>query len=334
MARVRRPHLVAGAAVVAIAVAAVVYASRVEPADVSGVGTIESASDLPVLAESVPGAAAAVAWLNTDPLGDDDLDRKVVVYDFWTYSCVNCVRTIPWLRSWYERYRADGLEIVGVHSPEFRFERDHDNVARAVDDLDVTWPVALDDGMVVWNQFRNRYWPAKYVTDREGRLRFVHYGEGAYDETERVLRVLLGVDPTSPLATPPGEDVPTAAAGQTPETYLGARRGGDEWVTLDGAWHVDDEYVEATAPGDAIVLRYRAGEVNLVVGNGPGELTVSLDGGPPRRVPIDGDDLYRLVDGDDGRTDDGRTDNGTDDEHELRVELDVGLRAYAFTFGA
>ena len=146
-------------------------------------------------------ALEAKGWINSPPLTPSALTGKVVLYDIWTYSCINCVRTFPYVRAWYDRYRADGLVVVGVHSPEFDFEKVHGNVEDAVKRLNVTWPVALDDDLTIWNAFDNQYWPADYVADRTGELRYSHFGEGDYTNTENVLRTLLGVAPSSPRAT-------------------------------------------------------------------------------------------------------------------------------------
>ncbi len=144
-----------------------------------------------------------------------------MLYDFWTYSCINCVRTFPYVRAWADRYQADGLVVIGVHSPEFDFEKVHSNVEGAVKRDDVTWPVALDDDMTTWNAFKNQYWPADYVADRTGHLRYSHFGEGDYANTENVLRSLLGVAANAPRANQVKAET---ASGQpvNPETYLGA----------------------------------------------------------------------------------------------------------------
>jgi thiol-disulfide isomerase/thioredoxin len=357
----RRTSIVALVALAAIALGAVLVATRTDPSSITKLDSVDSASDLPVLSDDPRPALAAEGWLNSKPLAPDDLAGKVVIYDFWTYSCVNCVRTLPHLRAWYERYAADGLVIVGVHSPEFDFEKDHDNVARAVNELGVTWPIALDDDMAIWNAFGNQYWPAKYVTDRKGRLRYVHPGEGAYDETEDVLRVLLGVARSSPRAgeSPTSDDPPTTR--QTPETYLGSLRGATSTAQhlvdgtadlkapdplaqdsfgLDGRWKITPEYAESVGMGDAVVLRFQAAEVNLVMESADGEplpVTVELDGRPlPASALADGistssgrtsvqvqtADLYGLIK------------DGPSGAHTLRlIASRPGLRAYAFTFG-
>src|SRR3954451_4840090 len=154
----RRLYLVAFVALSVIAGLSVFVATRVEPKSLGSPG------DLSVKAQSVPPLAPAKGWINSAPLSPDALRGKVVVYDFWTYSCVNCVRTLPHVRALYDRYRSDGLVVVGIHSPEFDFERNHDNVGRAVQQLRVTWPVALDDDMALWNAFANNYWPEEYLT--------------------------------------------------------------------------------------------------------------------------------------------------------------------------
>jgi thiol-disulfide isomerase/thioredoxin len=334
----RRGYLFALLGLVVLSGLAVVIALKADPSDI---GAAVDPSDLPVLADSVPGPAAASGWINSEPLASSDLEGKVVVYDFWTYSCVNCVRTLPHLEAWYARYASDGLVIVGVHSPEFDFEKDPANVQHAVASLGVQYPVALDPDMDVWDAFANQYWPAKYIVDRDGRLRYVHYGEGAYDETEDVLRSLLGVDSSSPRASAAGPDDAVGTADETPETYLGSLRGTtaspeglrpgtnsysvpsdvpQDAFALDGSWTVTDESVTAAAPGAAIVLHYRASEVNLVLG-GTGSVRVSVDGGPAMTVDVDAHDLFNLLR------------DGPSGDHVVRIEVDPGIAAYAFTFG-
>lgn len=347
-------YLVAAVALLALAAGAVAVAARVDPGALAGRVDPEN---LPV-GEPVP-AVDVEGWLNSPSLGPADLVGKVVVYDFWTYSCVNCVRTLPHLRAWWDRYRDDGLVIVGVHSPEFEFERDHANVAAAVERLGVTWPVALDDHHATFDAFENHWWPAKYVADGDGRLRYRHIGEGAYEETEDVLRELLGVDPASPRAAGPDEEAPTAAPEVvTPETYLGTSRGragaelgehdypepgelGVDEVALAGRWAADSERVRSLEAGASVVIRYRAAEVNLVLaadGGGPVDVTVEVDGRPVAAgarpdgvtagpggstvVTVTAPDLYRLV---------RSPEVG---EHTLRLTAGgAGVSAFAFTFG-
>jgi thiol-disulfide isomerase/thioredoxin len=334
MDRSRRRYGVAAIALAGIAVVAVLVATQRSPTSVAGRVDVEN---LPV-GPKAP-ALEAEGWLNTEPLSAVDLKDKVVVYDFWTYSCVNCVRTLPYLRSWYERYERDGLLIVGVHSPEFQFEKSDDNVTKAVQRLDVNWPVAFDDDLDIWNAFGTRYWPSKYIADRDGRVRYVHYGEGAYDETENVLRKLLDVDPTSKRAASPRES--TASNERiTPETYLGTERGPGD-ANIVGAWESDREKVVSAAAGAAIELDYRAREVNLVMAPASGvamDVVIELDGKPlppdfrtsqtrvddagRTIVRVDESDLFRLLLG------------PAVEAHTVRVVATApGLEAYAFTFG-
>src|SRR4051794_15622201 len=150
------------------------------------------------MSTTLPNALSALdresVWLNSEPLTAAGLRGKVVLVDFWTYSCVNWLRTLPYVRAWADRYRDRGLVVIGVHSPEFGFEQDLDNVSRAVDELDVGYPVVLDNDFDIWRSLGNRFWPAVYLVDRDGRVGFRHFGEGNYEETERGIQELLGVD--------------------------------------------------------------------------------------------------------------------------------------------
>jgi cytochrome c biogenesis protein CcdA/thiol-disulfide isomerase/thioredoxin len=296
-------------------------------------------------------------WLNTPgnkPLTDEDLEGKVVLVDFWTYSCINCIRTIPYLRSWHDQYADDGLVIIGAHTPEFAFERSYDNVRKANDDLKVTWPVAQDNDFDTWNRFGNRFWPAKYLIDRDGTVRNVHYGEGRYEETEQLIRTLLAVDEGEQMAKADGAVTDIRSA--TPETYIGFQRAENfvgradgtpevgsgfatdevgtyrptkpqldlsEW-TLVGDWRVEDERGVAAGADSQIRLRYAAIEAYLVMApgsGGPKAVKVTVDGKPRPDVTVDGNRLYTVA---------------SDEqfgEHELVLTLPSGVEAYAFTFG-
>jgi cytochrome c biogenesis protein CcdA/thiol-disulfide isomerase/thioredoxin len=283
-------------------------------------------------------------WLNSEPLTLASLRGKVVVVDFWTYSCVNCLRTLPHVRGWYEQYRDDGLVIVGVHTPEFAFEREADNVRSAVADLGIDYPVALDNEFGTWNAWLNRYWPAKYFIDRRGHVRYAHFGEGAYEESEHVIRTLLG---EGRLPAPVSQNLPdrTPHGEQTPETYLGWWRldrfvgsklvQGREaayripafvpahGVAYGGRWTVERE--RTVAGGDArLRLAYRANDVFLVLGTsgGPETVEVTLDGRPLRTVRVTADRLYTLA----------RV-PGEARDHVLDLRFSPGTEAYAFTFG-
>ena len=324
----RRLYLIAFVAVAVIAGLSVYVATRVEPKDLGGAG------DLSVKAQSVPALAAAKGWINSPPLSPQDLRGKVVVYDFWTYSCVNCVRTLPHLKALYDRYASDGLVVVGIHSPEFDFEKNHDNVQRAVQQLGVTWPVALDDDMAIWNSFSNNYWPEEYLTDRDGRLRQVYIGEGEYDQKEDDVRTLLGEASTAPRAADgrsgrgagvDGRDsgdpfrvvVRRAAVLRRRRNSCRAgrrrsprpRRCPSTRSPSKDSWNVSGQGIESQSPDAAIELRYRATEVNIVAGAAAGRapvmLAVELDGVAQPPVTITGDDLYRVLS------------NGPSGEHDL-----------------
>ena len=249
-----------------------------------------------------PEFAGISRWLNTpseEPLSVAGLRGKVVLVDFWTYSCVNCLRTLPFLRGWDRAYRDKGLRIVGVHTPEFAFEHEADNVRGAVDRLGSDYAVALDNDYGTWNAYGNRYWPAKYLIDRNGHVRFVHFGEGAYDETERVIRTLLAERPrpSSWLAgdrggdaeprghardlprttsASPGSRIPTVVPDRLRVVPAPERRSHSISSPTAGDWRVEAE--RAVAGENArLRLRFRAKEVNLVLG-GTGRVEVLLDG--------------------------------------------------------
>ena len=175
----------------------------------------------------MPSLGGATGWLNSEPLGPAELQGKVVLVDFWTYTCINWLRTLPYIRAWAKEYENDGLVVLGVHTPEFPFEQDLDNVRRAVEDMQIEYPVALDSDYAIWDAFANRYWPALYFVDREGAIRDHHFGEGRYEQSERVIQQLLAVD--RELVSVDGLGAEAAADWDdldSPETYLGdaARR--------------------------------------------------------------------------------------------------------------
>ena len=324
----RRRYGIAAAALVLLAVVGLAVADQTDP------GAVAPQVDVAHLdvGGPVPSLNAAAGWINSPPLPRAELAGKVVLYDFWTYSCINCIRTLPQLMSWSQRYAPDGLVVVGVHSPEFDFEKDHGNVRDAVARLGVDYPVALDDSMSIWSAFGANYWPETFVADRQGRQRYHHIGEGDERQTEDVLRSLLGVPAGAPRASAPSTDAgraPESGDHVTPETYLGTARGEADAVRLVGGWSADDERVRSTRAGAEIVLRYRAREVNLVMAapdQPPGvpiEVTVELDGRPQAPVQVLASDRYRLV-----------LTRGIE-EHVVRVRASgPGLEAYAFTFGS
>jgi cytochrome c biogenesis protein CcdA/thiol-disulfide isomerase/thioredoxin len=317
--------------------------ARITSSRPNGVGNVEEG----VLADfgPAPEVKGLSDWLNTPEgraLSLSGLEGRVVLVDFWTYSCINCLRTLPYLKAWDEAYRADGLTILGVHSPEFAFERVPDNVREAVRDLGVRYPVALDNDFETWDAFANRYWPSKYLIDRGGRVRYVHYGEGAYDETERVIRTLLaerGATPGERVAVQGADEASPETA--TRESYLGYLRldryAGtpvvrdrpaeyrfpsqlpDDHLAYAGTWKVEDERIVAGL-GARLRLAFRARDVHLVLG-GKGPVEVFLDGRRRDTVAVDGDRLYTLL-----RLPESR--RGL-----LELRFAPGVEAYAFTFG-
>jgi cytochrome c biogenesis protein CcdA/thiol-disulfide isomerase/thioredoxin len=252
-------------------------------------------------------------WFNSPPLTAEGLRGKVVLIDFWTYSCINCIRALPYVRAWHERYAKHGLVVIGVHAPEFAFERDPANVRKAIADLKVPYPVALDNRYALWRAFNNRYWPAHYFIDAKGRVRYHHFGEGSYDKSERVIRALLveaGRDPGDSLASSRMTQAAQAAAARasrrSPETYLGHGRaerfaspGGlqqdkavdyrapsallvNQWA-FNGRWTVLPENSRPETAGGRIAYRFHARDLHLVMGaaDRPVRFRITLDGKPP-----------------------------------------------------
>jgi thiol-disulfide isomerase/thioredoxin len=274
---------------------------------------METTVDLP-REGSLPSFDGATGWLNSPPLTPEELRGKVVLVDFWTYTCINWLRTLGYVRAWFERYRDQGLVVIGVHTPEFPFERDVENVREAAKDMNVEYPVALDPEYDVWNAFANRYWPAVYIADADGRIRHHQFGEGGYEECERVIQLLLrqagyeiGADLVS--VTPDGFEAQADWPNlESPETYLGylqgqsfASPGGAEldeqrryvlpdrlslnqWA-LAGDWTVGRRAVVSNGADGQIAFRFHARDVNLVLGpREPGEsvpFRVLVDGEPP-----------------------------------------------------
>jgi thiol-disulfide isomerase/thioredoxin len=287
----------------------------------------------------MPSLDGASGWLNSEPLSPDALRGRVVLVDFWTLTCINWLRTEPWIRGWSRAYRDDGLTVIGVHTPEFSFEQDIDRVRLAVAERGIDYPVALDNDYEVWSAFDNHYWPALYFVDRDGIIRDQHFGEGRYEASERVIQELLGVE-REPVAV---EALGVEAQAdwehlQTPETYLGSARGegSGDW-TLTGEWAVRREHVLLERAGGSISFRFHARDVHLVLSRGAGApipFRVRLDGEAPgaaHGVDVDADGsgvldagrLYQLVRVPDAVR--GRT-----------VEISFlapGVEAYVFTFG-
>jgi len=310
----------------------------------------------------MPTFAGATEWVNSGPLTPDDLRGRVVLVDFWTLTCINWLRTEPYIRAWSQAYEADGLVVVGVHTPEFSFEHDVDLVRQATAGREITYPVVVDNDYAVWTAYDNHFWPALYFVDRDGVIRDAHFGEGRYVESERLVQRLLGVEREPVAATVIGRGVEAEADWdtlRTPESYLGYARGGgfasegpapderrayafpgflpfNQWA-LDGEWTLGREKVELAGAQGAIAFRFLARDAHLVLSNATGRpipFRVFLDGEPPgpaHGVDVDADGagvlregrLYQLI-------------RQTDAVAERIVEItfgEPGAEAYAFTFG-
>jgi len=314
----------------------------------------------------LPSLDGAQEWLNSPPLSAQSLKGKVVLIDFWTYSCINCLRTLPYIKAWNEKYRKLGLVIIGVHAPEFAFERNVGNVKRAMKRLGIEYAVAIDNRFAIWKAFGNRYWPAHYFVDAQGRVRHHHFGEGNYEQSEQVIRQLLreaGAPVDAAAAQVRGQGVEAAADLEqvgTPETYVGYARAENfasgamakdqtrdytvpqmlrlnHWG-LAGAWKVEPERATLKSGGGRIAFRFRARDLHLVMGPGP-------DGQPVKfKVMVDGKapgDLHGVDVAPDGAG------SVTEQrlyqlvrapkeagEHLFSIEFpSSGVSAYAFTFG-
>jgi len=287
-----------------------------------------------------PDFANVTEWVNTKPLTLAGLRGKVLLIDFWTYSCINCLRTLPHVEAWAARYEQAGLVVVGVHTPEFAFEHVPSNVKANARRLGVRYPIAIDNGYGTWNAWGNQYWPAEYLVDRSGRVREAHFGEGDYDKTEAAIRELLGAPTALPASTKGIADT-TPTGFLTPETYLGASRlaryagstivpGREHEYRLPahlplhalaygGSWTVEPERIVAGREA-RLRLEYLARRVYIVLG-GTGTMSVSVDGRHSSSVRVVGDRLYTAVDG---------TRSG---KHLLELRFSPGVQAYSFTFG-
>jgi cytochrome c biogenesis protein CcdA/thiol-disulfide isomerase/thioredoxin len=340
------------------------------PAPRPSAGMVSVANPLTLADEGpAPALRGATRWLNSPVLSLPELRGKVVLVDFWTYSCINCLRTLPYVKAWWEKYKGQGLVVIGVHAPEFAFERDEGNVRKAVRDLGIRYPVAMDNDFTLWNAYHNQYWPAHYLIDAQGRVRDHVFGEGDYQHTEAAIRQLLAEShhkvsgPMAPLLPLPAQGVMAAAGSDgnvSPETYVGSGRAEhfasperfrpdrvapysappapalNHWG-LAGQWKVGDESATLARPQGAIVYRFRGRDLHLVLGNplgAPVHFRVTLDGAAP------GADHGADIDASGNGTIDGnrlyqlvRQQAGSR-ERTFRIEfLDAGVQAFAFTFG-
>jgi thiol-disulfide isomerase/thioredoxin len=355
-----------------------VLAAMLAGAGVASIGTI--AQDKGVMHKMMPAMTPlpdegelsslgrATGWLNSQPLTGDSLRGKVVLIDVWTYTCINWLRTVPYIRAWAEKYKDLGLVVIGVHAPEFPFERNVDNVRRAAKDMGLEYPIAIDNDFAIWRAFKNQYWPALYFVDSQGRLRHYHFGEGDYEQSERFIQILLAEGGATgigrELVSVDGRGVEAAAdwrSLRSPENYVGFERtehfaspGGavlgkprvyatpahlslNHWA-LSGDWSVERQVTVLNKPNGRIAYRFHARDIHLVMGPAvqgtPVRFRVLIDGQPPGAAHgTDADDRG----------------NGTVTEQRLyqlirqpkviadrlfEIEfLDSGVEAYAFTFG-
>jgi thiol-disulfide isomerase/thioredoxin len=309
----------------------------------------------------MPSFGGATGWLNSEPLDPAGLRGRVVLVDFWTLTCINWLRTEPYVRAWSRAYRDDGLVVIGVHTPEFSFERDIDLVRRATQERGIDYPVAVDSDYGVWSAFDNHYWPALYFVDREGIVRDSHFGEGRYEQSERLLQRLLGIE-RAPVAV---EALGVEAAAdwenlRTPETYLGYERsehfGSPDGAAFDesrtyrlpdrlrpgswalaGEWTVQGEDAVLGRAGGSIAFRFSARDAHLVLSAGAGEpipFRVLLDGEPPG--PSSGVDVDEQGNGvlRDGRLYQLVRQAGAVRERTVEITFaEPGAHAYVFTFG-
>jgi cytochrome c biogenesis protein CcdA/thiol-disulfide isomerase/thioredoxin len=339
-------------------------------ADKPALVPVSAAEPVLVLADEgpMPELSGAVGWLNSPPLTTKSLRGKVVVIDFWTYSCINCLRALPYVEGWSAKYKDAGLVVIGVHTPEFAFEKERSNVEKAVRDLHITYPVAIDSDYKIWEAFNNQYWPAHYFIDGKGRIRAHHFGEGNYAESERVIQELLKENGAPALAegllnvTGTGAEAPSDSKNVgSPETYVGYKRAGNfasaepiakdsrktyspqprlslnQWA-LGGSWKVGDESAVLESVPGKIVFRFHARDLHLVLGptkNGkPIRFTVKLDGTAP------GDDHGADTDAAGAGTVQGNRlyqlirQKGAVEDRTFEIDfLDPGVQAFAFTFG-
>jgi thiol-disulfide isomerase/thioredoxin len=311
---------------------------------------------------ALPSFEGATGWLNSPPLSRADLQKKVVLTDFWTYTCINWLRTEPYIRAWADKYADQGLVTIGVHTPEFSFEHDVDNVRRAVKDMNIHYPVAIDSDYAVWNAFDNHYWPALYLADAEGRIQHRRFGEGGYEEAERAIQQLLGVGGELVSVEGTGLEAPADWDQlESPENYLGYDRGerfaspeGDAlderrvyttpaWLrtnhwALAGDWTIERECVRSNEAGGSLTYRFHARDLHLVLAPptpaSSVRFRVLLDGRPPGDahggdVDFEGNGLvneprlYQLI-----------RQRGRFDDRTFEITFpDPNVRVYVFTFG-
>lgn len=316
----------------------------------------------PAIAKMAPEITGVTNWINSQPLNKESLKGKVVLYDFWTYSCINCQRTFPYLNDWYSKYKDDQFVVVGLHAPEFAFEKKIENVQKAATEFGLKYPIGLDNEFSTWNSFENNAWPAKYLVDKDGKIRYTHFGEGAYAETEKAIQDLIKENGITPKTSEVTKIESIGTNGEntkiTPETYLGWSRSIDfankseieyyqtkkytakdsliqnQW-TVDDDWIINNENIVSNGENTKLTLNFGAKEVFIVAGNdqGQGELSLKLNGKvldatnagrdvSEGKVIINGDRLYKLI----------KLPQNTQNQT-LEITTSKGTRLNVFTFG-
>ncbi len=279
-------------------------------------------------------------WFNGDPKKIADLKGKVVLVDFWTYSCINCIRIFPYVNAWYEKYKDSGLEIVGVHTPEFAFEKVPKNVETAITRYGIKYPVAMDNDYKTWNAYSNRFWPAHYLLDKEGNIVYTHFGEGKYDQTEKAIRILLGLEGEFEL--PPMPEVNQAQTQEIyfglsrlaamaskekaiaePQTYTFPSKLANNKFALEGSWLFDEESATQTGKFGKIRLRFNSAKVFMVAESAEAaNLTIYVDGKLYKGVVVKESELYPLYE------------SQTGGWHTMDIEINTpNFKAFTFTFG-
>jgi hypothetical protein len=285
----------------------------------------------------MPAFAGATAWLNSEPLGPAELRGNVVLVNFWTWTCINWLRQEPYVRAWSQAYRDDGLVVIGVHTPEFSFEHEIDGVRRATNERSIDYPVAVDNDYAVWDAFANHAWPALFFVDADGSVRDRYFGEGRYEESERLIQELLGVERELVPVEGVGDEAEADWANlRTPETYLGYLRGARQ-RTLTGEWTIEAEKIVLNSAGGSVAFRFHARDAHLVLNRAapqPVPFRVTLDGEAPGASHgvdvdeagngvLDAGRMYQLI-------------RQRDVVRERTLEivfLEPGAEAYSFTFG-
>jgi len=287
-----------------------------------------------------PEFTGITAWINTKPLTMESLKGRVVLIDFWAYSCVNCLRTVPFIKRLNEKYARSGLVVIGIHSPEFSFEKDRANVEKAVKELGITYPVAMDSDLAMWREYANMYWPAQYIIGKDGYVEYVHFGEGEHSKTEAAVQEALGVK-----AGFEDEMYPTYMFDQSPETYVGfAKNSGlgsglacdkdgcnvyvdpgthdRDIVYPNGQWEQEAEYLELKKGPGLLAYKFNARQANVVAGpvGKAVEAQIMMDGKLKEKVKIDSYKMYTVHD------------EKKYSEHDLVIIFDGPVRVYAYTF--